>query len=50
MIEEQKKEIIVVRGIAAGIQAMATPTFQALKELLAKFGWNLTREQTNKQS
>lgn len=48
---KKERETIMVRGIAASIQSMAMPTWEALKGVLAKFGWKLTRDdsQTNKQ-
>jgi len=47
---KRERQTIMVRGIAAAIQAMHTPTFQSLKDILAKFGWKLSRDdsQTNK--
>lgn len=50
---KKEKQSIIVRGIAAQIQAMHMPTFENLKDILAKFGWKLTRDddkQTNKSS
>jgi hypothetical protein len=49
---KKERQTIMVRGIAASIQAMAMPTWDALRGILAKFGWKLTREenQTNKQN
>jgi hypothetical protein len=47
------KQSIIVRGIAGAIQAMHTPTFETLKVLLNKFGWDLKRtpdDSTNKQT
>lgn len=47
---KKQKQSIIIRGIAASIQAMHMPTFQNLKDILAKFGWNITRDlKTNKQ-
>lgn len=49
--QKRERQSIIIRGIAAAIQAMHMPTFTNLQELLAKFGWKLTREnQTNTQT
>lgn len=51
-MNDRKKEqqSIIVRGIAAAIQAMHMPTFANLKDMVSKFGWTLTRnKQTNEQ-
>lgn len=47
---KKEKQSIIVRGIAAQIQAMAMPTIDNLREILLKFGYKLTRDdnQTNK--
>lgn len=47
---KKERQTIMVRGIAAAIQAMAMPTWDSLKDILSKFGWKLTRDdsQTNK--
>lgn len=52
MNDEQIKEVVEVRGLAASIQAMVSPTFKSLKDLLRKLGWKLTHDdsQTNKQN
>jgi len=42
--QKRDRQSIIVRGIAAAVQAMAMPTFDNLKVLLSKFGWKLTRE------
>lgn len=49
--KKRENQSIIVRGIAAAIQAMHMPTFENLKDLLARFGWKLTRDdsQTNTQ-
>lgn len=44
------KEVITVRGLAAAIQALSTPTFRNVRELLHKLGWKLIPEQSNKQT
>lgn len=49
---KREKQSIIIRGIAAAIQSMHMPTFANLQELVAKFGWKLTRSenQSNKQT
>jgi hypothetical protein len=50
---KKEKQSIIVRGIAAQIQAMAMPTMDSLRAILLKFGWKLTRDdnkQTNNDS
>jgi len=46
---KKEEEVIIVRGIAAALQAMAMPTFDALKKVLRLFGFNLSSNQTNKR-
>lgn len=41
---DKVQESLVVRGIAATIQAMSFPTFENLAELVKKFGYNLIKE------
>lgn len=48
--KKRENQSIIVRGIAAAIQAMHMPTFDNLKEMLSKFGWKLIRDETNKQT
>jgi len=47
---KKERQTIMVRGIAAAIQAMAMPTWDSLRDLLSKFGWKLTRDDSNKQT
>ena len=47
---KRERQAVVVRGIAAALQAMHMPTFDSLREILSKFGWKLTRENSNKQT
>ncbi len=46
----REKQSILVRGIAAQVQAMHMPTFENLRDILAKFGWILKRDETNQQT
>lgn len=50
--DEMVRETIAVRGVAAAIQAMHTPTFENLDYLLRKEGYRIVPldEQTNKQN
>lgn len=50
-MSDRKKEqqSIIVRGIAASLQAMHMPTFANLRDMLSKFGWQLIRN-ANKQT
>ena len=41
---KKERQVIMLRGIAAQIQAMHTPTWENLKSILSKFGWKLTRD------
>lgn len=47
---KRERETIMVRGIAAAIQAMSNPSWDALRTLLTRFGWKLTRDESNKQT
>lgn len=38
------KEVATVRGIAASIQAMVSPTFASLKRILNSFGFDLVKK------
>jgi len=46
MTEDKIKESITVRGICEAIQAMHTPTFNNLAELLKQFGYTLVKSKT----
>lgn len=49
--EEKAKQAVLVRGIAAAMQAMNTPTFMSLSDLLMLHGYKLVKiESTNKQT
>lgn len=48
---KKERQVVILRGIAAQIQSMYSPTWEAVKDLFSRFGWKLTRdEQTNKQT
>lgn len=47
---KRERQTIMVRGIAAAIQAMTNPSWEALRTLLSRFGWKLTRDDSNKQT
>ncbi len=40
-------EVVIVRGIAAAIQAMNAPTFQNLADLVKPWGYNLEKSSLN---
>lgn len=49
--EQKAKQAVLVRGIAASLQAMNTPTFMSLSDLLMLHGYKLVKiESTNKQT
>ena len=49
--EEKTKEIVMVRGIAASLQAMHSPTINSLNFLLEPYGLKVTKlDSTNKQN
>lgn len=46
----KQDETIIVRGIAAAIQAMAMPTFENLATMLNQYGYTLVKNIPNKQT
>lgn len=50
MNDEVIREIITVRGIAAAIQQMSSPSFRSLDDLLRKEGYKLEKLSQNKQT
>lgn len=49
--EEKAKQAVLVRGIAAAIQAMHSPTIMNLQDLLMLHGYKIIKiESTNKQT
>lgn len=49
--EQKAKEAVLVRGIAAALQAMHTPSITSLSDLLNLHGYKLVKiESTNKQT
>lgn len=47
---KRENQSIIVRGIAAAIQAMSMPTWENLRDMVSKFGWKLTRDDSHKQT